>query len=117
MWKIITYSVLQSVLLCGGQVLLKLALMRMPAFGWTKTFWLGLLTNWHFAATGLLFGLSSLLWMYMLKVFPFSIVYPMTSLSYVFGMIAAILFFHEAVSATRWIGLLLIIVGCVLIAK
>jgi undecaprenyl phosphate-alpha-L-ara4N flippase subunit ArnE len=43
--------------------------------------------------------------------------YPMVSLSYVFGMLAAIIFFHEDVSVTRWIGVLLIMGGCVLIAK
>ena len=117
MWKIIPYAVLQSVLLCGGQVFLKFALMRMPAFGWTRTFWTALLGNWQFAACGLMFGLASLLWVYMMKVFPLSMVYPMLSLSYVFGMIAALLFFHETVSATRWIGVLLIVLGCVLIAK
>jgi undecaprenyl phosphate-alpha-L-ara4N flippase subunit ArnE len=39
------------------------------------------------------------------------------SLSYVFGMVAAIVFFHEDVSLTKWIGVGLIMVGCCLIAK
>ena len=41
----------------------------------------------------------------------------MVSLSYVFGMIAAIVFFHEPVSATKWLGVLLIMAGCFFIAK
>ena len=55
------------------------------------------MTNWQFAASGLLFALASLLWMYIVKVFPFSSAYPMISLSYVLGMLAAILIFHEEV--------------------
>jgi len=43
--------------------------------------------------------------------------YPMISLSYIFGMFAAIFIFHEQVPLIRWLGVLLIIAGCVLIAK
>ncbi|MBO7141446.1 MAG: EamA family transporter [Prevotella sp.] len=117
MWKIILYSLVQSALLVGGQVFLKFALMRMPAFAWTREFWLSLLSNWQFAACGLFFGAASLLWMYIVKTFPFSMAYPMVSLSYVMGMVAAIMFFHEEVSMTRWIGVAFIVLGCFLIAK
>lgn len=96
---------------------LKLAMMRMLPFAWTKAFWGSLFTNWHFAACGLFFGAASLLWMYIVKVFPFSMAYPMISLSYVFGMFAAILVFHEEVSMMRWVGVLLIMLGCVFIAR
>ena len=117
MWKLLSLSIIQSALLAGGQVFLKFAMMRMPSFGWTRQFWGNLLVNWQFAACGLFFALGSLLWMYIIKNFPFSMAYPMVSLSYVFGMLAAIIFFHEDVSVTRWIGVLLIMGGCVLIAK
>ena len=117
MWKIIPYAFLQSALLTAGQVFLKFALLRMPTFGWTREFWGSLLINWQFALSGLLFAAGSLLWMYIVKIFPFSLAYPMISLSYVFGMVAAIVFFHEQVSLTRWVGVFCIIMGCCLIAK
>jgi len=117
MWKIIPYAVLQSILLTAGQVFLKFAMTSMPAFSWTRDFWLKMLSNWQFAASGLFFAGASLLWMYIVKHFEFSIAYPMVSLSYVFGMFAAILFFHEDVSLLKWIGLAFIILGCLLIAK
>jgi undecaprenyl phosphate-alpha-L-ara4N flippase subunit ArnE len=41
----------------------------------------------------------------------------MVSLSDVFGMIAAMLVFHEEVSVTKWAGVLLIMAGCYFIAK
>ena len=91
--------------------------MRMPAFSWSRGFWLSLLVNWQFAACGLHFGAASLLWAYIVKTFPFSTAYPMVSLSYVFGMFAAIMFFHEEVSAAKWLGVALIMMGCFLIAK
>ena len=117
MWRIIPYAILQSILLTAGQVFLKFALGRMPAFAWTRDFWVTLLTNWQFAVCGLFFLLASLLWMYIVKVFPFSSAYPMVSLSYVFAMLAAILFFNEEVSVIKWIGVMFIVLGCMLIAK
>ena len=110
MWKIIPFAVIQSILLCGGQVFLKFALNRMPPFEWTKAFWMSMLTNWQFAACGAC-------WMWIVKVFPFSMAYPMVSLSYVFGMLAAIVFFHEEVSMMKWAGVIMIVLGCFLIAK
>ena len=55
--------------------------------------------------------------MYIVKVFPFSKAYPMVSISYVFGMIAAMVFFHEQVNALKWVGVACIVTGCFLIAK
>jgi undecaprenyl phosphate-alpha-L-ara4N flippase subunit ArnE len=98
-------------------VFLKFALMRLPVFSWTRDFWMSLLTNWQFAACGVLFGLASLLWMYIVRQFPFSTAYPMVSLSYVFGMLAAMLFFHEEVSMVKWFGVAFIVLGCMLIGK
>ena len=43
--------------------------------------------------------------------------YPLVSLSYVFGMIAAIVFFNESVDFMKWIGVLLIMLGCYFIAR
>lgn len=117
MWRVILLCVVQSVLLTGAQVFLKFALNKMPHFAWTKAFWGSLLTNWQFALSGLFFGAASLLWMYIIKHFPFSVAYPMISLSYVFGMMAAVMFFHEDVSVTKWVGVGFIIIGCCLIAK
>ncbi len=117
MWKIIPYALLQALLMTSVQVMLKYALIQMPPFSWTMTFFSRLLTNWQFAASGLFFCASSLLWMHMLRHFPLSTAYPMLSLSYVFGMGAAIVFFHEEVSLLKCIGVLFIVIGCLFIAK
>ena len=97
MWRVIVLAVVQSALLAIGQVFL--------------------LINWQFACSGAFFGASSVLWMYIVKHYPLSVAYPMISLSYVFGMLAAIAFFHESVSAVKWIGIGFIMIGCCLIAK
>ena len=55
--------------------------------------------------------------MYIVRHYPLSVAYPMISLSYVLGLLAAILFFHESVSVMKWVGAGLIVLGCCLIAK
>lgn len=115
--RLLLISIIQSALLCGGQVLLKLALARMGTFSWTADFFVRNLTNWWLLACGICYAVATLLWMYIIKHFPFSMAYPMISLSYIFGMFAAMLFFHEQVPPVRWLGVLLIMAGCVLIAK
>lgn len=104
-------------LLAGGQVLLKFGLGRMLPFSMSIAFWKSVFVNWQFAACGLCYGAGSILWFYIVKHYPFSMAYPLVSLSYVFGMIAAIVFFHEPVEWTKWLGVLLIMAGCYFIAK
>jgi drug/metabolite transporter (DMT)-like permease len=110
-------AILQSLLLAGGQVFLKFALERMLPFAISVDFFKSVFANWQFALCGLCYGLGSILWFYIIKNYPFSMAYPLVSLSYVFGMIAAIVFFHEHVDFIKWIGVLLIMLGCYFIAK
>lgn len=116
-WGILPLAICQSALLALGQVLLKLGLQKMEPFGWNLVFWRSALLNWQFAVSGICFGIASVLWMYIIKHFPLSVAYPMVSLSYVFGLIAAMFFFHEEVNAYKWIGVCLIMLGCYVIAK
>ena len=117
MLKLISLAVVQSALLSGGHVLLKVALEKMGKFEWTWRFFGDLLVNWWLLGTGICYASATVLWMYILKKFPFSMAYPMISLSYVFGMLAAVFIFHESIPLTRWLGVLLIMGGCVLIAR
>lgn len=87
----------------------------MGAFRFTGAFFMELLVNWWLLASGLCMVAATLLWLYILRHFEFSAAYPMTSISYIFGMLAAILIFHEAVTPLRWIGVALIMLGVVLI--
>ena len=115
--KLLPISILQCILLSGGQVLMKYGLMKAGAFSFTLDYFQRLLINWQFIGCGICYGAGSVLWMYIIKHFPFSMAYPMVSLSYVFGMFAAIIFFHEEIPLVRWIGVFMILTGCVLIAK
>ena len=110
-------SILLGILLSACQVLLKIGLDQMGTLSWRWAFWSQIASNWWLIASGICFIHSSILWTYLLKNYPFSMVYPMISLCYVFGMIAAIFIFNETVPIHRWIGLVLILAGCFLITK
>ena len=115
MYKLIGITVIQSLCLVTCQVCLKLAMERIDKFSWTWKFFGHLLVNWPLLLSGLFGIIATVLWMYILKNYDFSLAYPLASMSYIFGMFAAIIIFHEMVPFTRWIGLLLIIVGVIFI--
>jgi undecaprenyl phosphate-alpha-L-ara4N flippase subunit ArnE len=117
MWKIIVIGIIQAAFLSAGQVFLKLALNRMEVFTFTWKWFVALLSNWWLGLMGVSFTVAGLLWLYMLKNFQFSVAYPVTSIAYIFGILAAVFIFHETLPATRWIGVLLIVAGVILIAK
>ena len=115
--RLILLAILQSLLLSAGQIFLKYALNAMGKPQWRWSFIVAQATNWWFLATGVSLIASSVLWMYILKKYPFSMAYPLSSMSYAFGMMAAIIIFHEEVPFSRWIGVGLIMSGCYFIAK
>ena len=117
MWRLITLSVVQCLLLASGQMFLKLSMGSIGKFQFAWDFFRSLLTNWCLLASGICMTAATVLWMYILKHFEFSVAYPITGLSYIFGMLVAILVFHETVPFTRWLGVLLIIGGVALIVK
>jgi len=117
MWRIIVLGIIQAAFLSFGQVFLKLALNRMETFSFAWKWFAALFSNWWLAAMGGCFTVAGLLWMYMLKNFQFSVAYPVTSIAYIFGMLAAVFIFHETIPATRWIGVGLIILGVIFLAK
>lgn len=116
-YALLPLALLQSAVLAFGQVFLKLGLAKMLPFGWNVDFMKSALLNWQFALSGLCFGVASLLWMHIIKHYPLSMAYPLVSLSYVFGLIAASIIFHESVGARQWAGVGLIVIGCILISN
>lgn len=117
MWKLILLSSVQCLFLVTSQIFLKFALVRMGNFRITWEYFRELLINWQLACSGIAIAIATLLWMYILRHFEFSIAYPMISISYVFGLLVAVFVFHETVPLNRWIGVGLIVAGVVLVAR
>lgn len=105
---LIPLAILQAVLLCAGQVFLKLGMTQPNPIRWD---------NGWLAACGLAFAGAGVLWAYILRCYPFAQAYPLSALAFVFGMLAAMYVFHESVSLLNWAGVLLIVIGCFLVSR
>jgi len=116
-WLLIVLVCIQSVLLVGAQTLLKISLESFGKFSWTLQYFKTVFTTWQFAASGICALGGMLLWMYVLKRFEFSVAYPLLSISYILGLFSAQLFFHETIPLTRWIGVIIIIIGVFFVVK
>jgi undecaprenyl phosphate-alpha-L-ara4N flippase subunit ArnE len=103
--------------LAGGQVFLKFAFARMDAFNWSWKFFSALFSNWQLAASGISMLMASLIWFYIIKHYELSLAYPLTSFSYIFGTLAALLIFNESIPVMRWVGVVLIMSGVACLSR
>jgi undecaprenyl phosphate-alpha-L-ara4N flippase subunit ArnE len=117
MFKLVLLVTFQSALLTASQVFLKMALNAFGKFQWTFAYFKTVFTNLPFAFSGISIATATIIWVYVLKKFEFSLAYPMISISYVFGLLAAYFIFHEPIVWTRWLGVAIIIVGVILVAQ
>lgn len=114
---LIVLIILQSVVLVAAQTLLKISVELFGKFSWSWQYFKTVFTTWQFAASGLCALAGMLIWMYVLKKFEFSVAYPLLSISYVIGLLSAHFIFHEAVPLTRWIGVVIVMIGVYFIVK
>jgi drug/metabolite transporter (DMT)-like permease len=117
MLKLLGLAIVQSFLLMLSQVFLKLAVTQYGPFQFTFAYIKSVFSNIHLIISGITITGAISLWVYILKHYPFSIAYPLGSISYIFGLVAAVLIFHEQVSAIRWLGVCIIIVGIYFVTK
>ena len=90
----------------------------MGAFSWTWSYFRdSVFTNWWLLAAGICGIAGTVEWLYMLRSYPFSQVYPLSSMSFLLGMFIAVIFFKETVVWQQWVGVFLIMMGCGLIAR
>ena len=117
MLKLLELTIVQSFLLMLSQVFLKLAVMQFTPFVFTFAYFKTIVSNINLAISGIAVVSAISIWVFILKHYPFSIAYPLGSMSYIFGLVAAVLIFHEQVSPARWMGVCIIIVGIYFVTK
>ncbi|WP_456450317.1 EamA family transporter [Palaeococcus sp. (in: euryarchaeotes)] len=117
--RVLPYTILAACILLGGstQVLFK---MGMNSIGplekllSLKTVTM-ILSNKYIIIGLVLYGVSSVLWLIGLSMLDVSLMYPLLSLAYVVTTVLAFMILNEPVRTTRWIGVLLIILGSILV--
>ena len=100
-------------LLVFGQILWKYELIKVGEF--SKNNILQILTSGYFLSGLILYGIATIIWLWILSKAALSRVYPMQSAAYVLGILAGILIFHEKFGPIAWAGAILIVCGIVLI--
>jgi len=112
--KTILLIVFNVVLLTSGQILWKIGLTREGGLSLDNMLRVALSP---FILAGLaLYVVATVVWFVVLSRAELSYAYPMQSMAYIIGVVAAWLLFKEAVPMIRWIGVLVIIAGVVLVS-
>lgn len=117
MLKLISLITGQSILLVAAQTLLKLSVESFGKFSWTWAYFKTVFTTWQFGASGIFALTSAITWMYILKQYDFSVAYPLLGISYIIGLFSAYFILNESIPLTRWIGVIIIIIGVYFVAK
>ena len=74
-----------------------------------------IITNWSIIAGITLYGLGAVLLIIALKGGNLTVLYPIIASSYIWVALGSSYFFGEAVNLSRWIGIILIIAGIIII--
>jgi drug/metabolite transporter (DMT)-like permease len=116
-------SIAQIAVLCSyaagmaaGQILFKLASLRLPADGSLVERAYSLLQNWLFLAALALYLALSVLWVWILSFTPLSRAYLFVALSFALVPVLAGIVFSEPISLRLAIGMALILCGLVFVA-
>ena len=98
------------VIIAGGQILFKQAGVRGADAPFVQT-----LFDPIFIAAVALYGIATLMWVYVLKTVPLSFAYTFMALSYVLVPLLAVLFLGETLNWRYGAGALLIIAGLLIV--
>jgi multidrug transporter EmrE-like cation transporter len=104
-----------------GQIVVKWAVLKQGPFpaGWPARleFLIRLLSSpWVWSAFAAAF-LAAVSWMVAMTRLDLSAAYPFMSLAFVLVLALSILFFHEPLSATRIVGVFLIVLGLICVSR
>lgn len=99
-----------AALLACGQMLFKVTATSAPPLGSLPGL-LSLFTNIWFWLALVLYGLATLLWIFILQQVPLSLAYPFVALGFIIVPMASWFFFKEPLSLSYAAGVVLIIAG------
>jgi len=121
MIRAIIFTFLFSVITSIGQVLWKIGLNNVGGFyvkemNVFQNVW-RILWSWHIILGFVAFMVATGIWFYLLSNYKISVIIPISSVSFIFSMIAGKYFFYEHISLYNWFGVVLIIIGVVFIAN
>jgi multidrug transporter EmrE-like cation transporter len=112
---------LATVLGVVGQLLLKqgmlqLGAVELDAASIPATIWRMATSPYVFGGL-LVYGSGTFFWLVFISRVPLSYSYPFVSLGIILGLLAAWGIFHESIPPIRWVGMLVVCLGVILVAR
>ncbi len=109
---------LNALIATASELFLKLGARETAhlAHSWTWTGISGLASGWTWL--GIVFIILNLLtWLYVLRLIPLSVAFPLSNISHVLVPLSCWIFLGEDISPRRWCGIALVLIGLLLVAK
>ena len=105
------------VVIVFGQALWKLGInkIRVPDEPVSSFLW-KYITSWYFLTGAAAYIVATAIWIYILSKYDFNLVYPMNSIGYIFAIFLSLVIFHESIPFNRYIGIIVIIFGIILLS-
>jgi multidrug transporter EmrE-like cation transporter len=97
-----------------AQVFFKIGMSRIPGKTFTELIVVAIRDQYVLGGI-LLYSVSFILWLLAIKYLELSFMYPMLSLAYVIVVFLSATFLKEEVHLSRWVGVVLIIIGAILV--
>ncbi len=116
MFKLIITAIIQSAFLAVAQFFMKVGMDNVVDYSMSWAFFRSFL-NWQLGLSLLLYIIAMVIYMFMLKSYSLSLVYPLTSISYIFTILLAMFLLGETVPVIRWMGVLFVMLGVGMIAR
>ena len=116
MFKLIIIAIIQSGFLAVAQYYMKVGMDRVGKCTMSWPFFKSFL-NWQLGLAAILYIVGMIIYMFMLKNYKLSVIYPLTSISYIFTMLLAMFLLGEAIPVVRWAGVFFVMLGVGLIAR
>lgn len=121
MLKVVLLSFFTTFLITSGQVLWKIGLDKIGGFYLAEK---SILTNvfrifsngWIFSGF-VVYAIATGFFMWLLSKFEISLVIPISSVSFIYSLMAGYWIFHETISPLRIVGVLFIIFGVILVVR
>lgn len=99
-----------------GQILFKMISKNMPN-SFVLIEWIAFVFSPLTIFVLLLYGISTFLWIYVLKFYPLSTTYPIMALGFVFVPILSYFLFNENISTSLWVGSAFIVLGIIIAVR
>lgn len=121
MFKVVLLSFFTTFLITSGQVLWKIGLQKIGGFYIAEKSILGnvvrIISNGWIFSGFVVYAIATGFFMWLLSKFEISLVVPISSVAFIYSLMAGYWIFHETISPLRIVGVLCISVGVFLVVR